>query len=151
MAESNRKPNTKCNVCGNPVYRRPGELQKKVLGIFCSHHCYGMYQRIEIPCTVCGKMILSGANKKTCSRSCANKNRAGIQYTGRRLKDNVVTIRQLKNRMIEDRGTNCERCDFNICKILQVHHRDRNRSNNNITNLELLCPNCHAIEHYLKK
>lgn len=28
-------------------------------------------------------------------------------------------------------------------KILQVHHRDENHSNNDINNLVILCPNCH--------
>lgn len=33
-------------------------------------------------------------------------------------------------------------------EILQVHHIDRNRSNNIKSNLEVLCPNCHTWEHY---
>lgn len=150
MTESVRKPNTKCSVCDKPVYRRPGELKQKIRGVFCGHRCYGISQRQELPCLICGKMILSGANKKTCSRSCANKNRAGIKYTGRRLKDNVVTQKRLKVRLIEERGPICERCSFAIVEVLQVHHKDRNRKNNKLINLELLCPNCHACEHYLK-
>ncbi len=31
--------------------------------------------------------------------------------------------------------------------ILVVHHKDKNRENNTIENLEVLCPNCHAIRH----
>ena len=39
----------------------------------------------------------------------------------------------------------CERC---ICdEDLLIHHIDRDRSNNNIENLEVLCTSCHAIEH----
>jgi len=43
----------------------------------------------------------------------------------------------------------CERCrekvDFNI---LVWHHLDRNRRNNQMDNLILVCPNCHATIHY---
>lgn len=27
---------------------------------------------------------------------------------------------------------------------LQVHHRDGNRDNNDLNNLQILCPNCHS-------
>jgi hypothetical protein len=43
----------------------------------------------------------------------------------------------------------CERCGYDKHpEILEVHHKDRNRSNGNPNNLELLCPNCHTEEHY---
>ncbi len=97
--------------------------------------------------------MLSGANKKTCTRACSNKNRTGILYksTGRPLKDKVKTYYLQKKRLMSSRGKMCERCSYDIYQILQVHHRDKNRKNNNQENLELLCPNCHAKEHYLKK
>ena len=31
---------------------------------------------------------------------------------------------------------------------LHIHHKDHDKTNNNIDNLEYLCPNCHSIEHY---
>jgi hypothetical protein len=145
-----RKPNVACKICQKRVYRRPGVLEKQGGTAYCSSHCYGVSMRIETPCVVCGAPILAQANKKTCSRACANKNRAGILYTGRRLKDNVHSARILKNRLVQERGCACERCGFNICQVVQVHHRDRDRKNNSLSNLELLCPNCHASEHYLK-
>ena len=38
----------------------------------------------------------------------------------------------------------CEKCGYNDhIEILQVHHIDSNRENNNIENLIILCPNCH--------
>lgn len=45
----------------------------------------------------------------------------------------------------------CERCGYDKCPaILEVHHKDRVRKNGESGNLELICPNCHAEEHYLK-
>lgn len=44
----------------------------------------------------------------------------------------------------------CEKCGYNkIPQILEVHHKDRNRQNNDISNLEILCSRCHDEEHYL--
>jgi hypothetical protein len=40
----------------------------------------------------------------------------------------------------------CERCGFNG-QALHIHHKDRNHKNNKIDNLEVLCANCHHIEH----
>ena len=153
MTESNRKPNTTCKVCGKSIYRRPCEIARNQRGFFCNQVCYGKSQRKEVPCFVCDKLILSGANKITCSRACANKNRTGITYKNRKrpLKDKVKTYREQKKRIMKSRGEHCERCNYDIYQILQIHHIDRNRENNNFTNLELLCPNCHAKEHYLKK
>jgi hypothetical protein len=145
-----RKPNTSCSICAKLIYRRPGELEKSSNHSFCSSACYGKACRKERPCIVCGTLILAGANKKTCSRACANKNRAGIHYTGRAPKDKVKTQRILKARLFALRGKRCERCAFSVYQVLQVHHKDRSRSNNTLINLEILCPNCHASEHYVK-
>lgn len=51
----------------------------------------------------------------------------------------------------EVKGNTCEKCnillDFTVKWSWCIHHKDRNRKNNNINNLELLCRKCHAIEH----
>ena len=46
----------------------------------------------------------------------------------------------------------CTRCNYseNIAAIV-VHHKDRDRSNSTMENLEVLCANCHAIEHWQDK
>jgi 5-methylcytosine-specific restriction endonuclease McrA len=53
--------------------------------------------------------------------------------------------------MLKERRGVCERCGFDVYEILQVHHKDRNKKNIRSENLELLCPNCHAKEHFLEK
>lgn len=143
-----RHPNTFCSLCKIPIYRRPKELKDRAGVAYCSMVCYGLSCRKEQPCIVCGVFILAGMNKKTCSRACANKNRSGSTYKGRPLKDKVTTSRVLKAKIILERGAKCERCGFQSERILQVHHKDRDRSNNNMANLELICPNCHCEEHY---
>ncbi|MEK7572416.1 MAG: hypothetical protein AAB493_00975 [Patescibacteria group bacterium] len=112
--------------------------------------CCGIFNRKERPCVVCGKLILAGLNKKTCSRSCSNKHRTGIRYKTGRPKDKVKLFRVLKVKLLEERGKKCEHCNYRKYEILQVHHKDRDRNNNKLNNLELICPNCHYEEHFLK-
>lgn len=142
-----RKPNTSCHTCKKKVYKRPSEI-KNAGHVFCSSACYGISCRKIIPCLVCRKDIFSGLNKKTCSRSCANKHRTGIQYKINRPKDKVVSMFAIKKRLLDLRGEVCERCTYGKQEILQVHHKNRNRSDNSLKNLELICPNCHCEEHY---
>lgn len=143
-----RKPNAECLTCSKPIYRRPIEIKKG--RVFCSAECYGVANRKETPCLVCGKAILASANKKTCSRSCANKRRTGINYKIGSPKDKVKDQRALKLRLLALRGEKCERCVYDKKETLHVHHKDRNRKNSDMRNLELICPNCHAEEHYLE-
>lgn len=149
--EYQRTPNSQCNVCSKNIYKRPSQIKKNRGRVFCSVDCFGISCRKENPCVVCGKMILGGLNKKTCSRSCANTNRAGIKYHLGRPKNKVKSQKALKMRLLELRGKVCERCSYNKTEILQVHHKDRNRENNIIDNLELICPNCHYETHHLEK
>jgi hypothetical protein len=57
---------------------------------------------------------------------------------------------KLRNRLIKDKilEVKCYRCnltEWNEEPIsLELHHKDGNTSNNNLSNLELLCPNCHS-------
>ncbi|MEX2029204.1 MAG: HNH endonuclease [Candidatus Paceibacterota bacterium] len=118
---------------------------------FCTLECYGISQRKEIPCAICKKPILAGLNKKTCSRSCANVQRTGIKYHLGSPRDKVKSQQALKIRLLKERGKKCERCDYDKYEILQVHHKDKNRNNNNLENLALICPNCHYEEHFLEK
>lgn len=103
-------------------------------------------------CALCGtkferiKLSVSKSGLRFCSRKCKDE--------GQKLKYNLKDIwpnhydtgipdyRQLG---IEYYGKSCLRCGFD--KAVVVHHRDRNRQNNQVSNLEVLCYNCHAIEH----
>ena len=67
---------------------------------------------------------MSGANKKTCSRTCANIQRKGIKYKVGSPKDKVKSQIALKLRLLKLRGGHCERCNYNKIEILQVHHKN---------------------------
>ena len=57
----------------------------------------------------------------------------------------------IKQYMLEKAGYKCEICGFDKVNpftgktILQIHHIDGNSENNNEDNLQVLCPNCHAM------
>ena len=58
-------------------------------------------------------------------------------------------IPNLKKHLIKLRGQKCECCSnkhwMNQNIPLEVHHIDGNRTNNQLNNLLLLCPNCHSL------
>src|SRR3989338_3979233 len=110
-----RNPNTNCLICKKLIYRRPIEIARGK--VFCSIVCYGISQRKEIPCIVCGKLILTGLNKKTCSRACSNKNRKGIKYHLGRPKDKVKSQQALKLKLLRERCIICERCGYSKYEI----------------------------------
>src|SRR5207249_2067253 len=39
----------------------------------------------------------------------------------------------------------CAHCGFGIPAVLEVAHIDGNRGNNDVSNLVILCPNCHKM------
>jgi hypothetical protein len=62
------------------------------------------------------------------------------------------TIKRLTKRIMlaADRDiTTCERCGWHhpLNESLARHHKDRNRNNNDLDNLEVLCQSCHSKEH----
>ena len=39
----------------------------------------------------------------------------------------------------------CEDCG--ATEKLHIHHKDKNRNNNSLENLQVLCPSCHVLKH----
>ena len=148
METYTRKPNFNCIICGKAIYKRPKEIKEGC--VYCSRACYGISCRKEIPCVVCGKLILASKHSKTCSRACSNKNREGIKYKIGAPNCNFTRKEKLKTILIKERGAKCERCSYCNIDILQVHHKIRKADGgtDDLNNLELLCPNCHYEHHF---
>jgi hypothetical protein len=70
---------------------------------------------------------------------------------GQQLKDwsQYNSYKSSKKHLITERSHRCELCglaEWRESSIpLEVHHKDGNRTNNEYDNLQLLCPNCHAL------
>ncbi len=125
---------------------------------YCSRKCMGLAQRkkIKLTCAYCGHSFERPESKLSNSRS-------GLYFCCREHKDLAQRINGIKqiqpfhygggadyrNLAFRYLPNKCNRCGYNANpKILQVHHIDHDRSNNNIGNLEILCPNCHCEEHW---
>lgn len=74
-------------------------------------------------------------------------NKDNFDYTRFR-KDNYIRTDDALNALVALRGRKCEICGtetWNGKEIpLETHHVDGDRSNNELTNLQICCPNCHA-------
>ena len=59
----------------------------------------------------------------------------------------------LKEGYKEAKCENCLLTEWLECKVpLELHHIDGNKINNQLCNLQLLCPNCHTLtENYRGK
>ena len=97
-----------------------------------------------------------------------NRSKSGLNFCSRECKDKAQRIGGIKaihpahygttkadyRSIVERDGgiEKCERCDYDeFPEILEIHHKDRDRTNNERENLEVLCPNCHAIDHLKHK
>ena len=142
-----------CDNCGT-IYSRQKRFLKDTHG--CSPKCLSVLKgtRVKTKCGHCGKEIYkkksSADNSKSgllfCNRKCKE---AGQRYIEDIMPDHYGTGQKDYRKLALDNLPNeCNRCGYkeNV-KALDVHHIDRDRQNNELPNLEILCCNCHAIEH----
>ena len=91
--------------------------------------------------------ILNRKDKKYCSRSC--KTHAKDRRTGYYQRRKAIRAKPY----IVYKKTSCEFCGFlpvHTCQ-LDVDHIDGNHSNNEPSNLQTLCANCHRLKTFLNK
>ena len=77
-----------------------------------------------------------------------NNYKTAIEYS----QGAIVKSHILKQKLIKD-GIKEQKCE--ICGVsewqgkilpLELHHKDRDHYNNELSNLQILCPNCHSIQ-----
>ena len=151
-------PWVKCHICSKDFYAKPRHL-KIGWGKYCSDKCKFIAQKKgkSVECSNCGKKVYRAladfVNSKSglffCNKSChcswANKNlHLGINHP--RWNCGKASYKQsfFRNYLGEKK---CGRCGLKDKRILVIHHKDKNRKNNLIENLELLCWNCHYLKH----
>ena len=68
------------------------------------------------------------------------------------IKNNYVNSHKLREKLLKEgiKEARCEKCLLTEWQgesiPLELHHIDGNHYNNNFDNLEILCPNCHALK-----
>lgn len=99
----------------------------------------------------------AGGNYRTVRKKLQELNLTCDHWTGQgwskdqQLKDwqSYARSHGIKKHLIKERGRCCELCRLSIWREvdipLELHHIDGDCTNNDPVNLQLLCPNCHAL------
>ena len=72
-------------------------------------------------------------------------------------KGSTITSHKLKLNLIRDgyKKASCENCGIDKWLgedvVLELDHKDSDHFNNELSNLQILCPNCHALQTRLRK
>ncbi|OGD56953.1 hypothetical protein A2V71_03110 [Candidatus Berkelbacteria bacterium RBG_13_40_8] len=151
-------PYVKCKICKKDFYAKPRHL-KIGWSKYCSISCRtkSQFKGIYLKCDYCGKSIYrspgelkqSSSKKYFCNRSChcawENKNKRNSENSpnwngGETIYRAIMDRTEVKKE--------CVKCKIKDERLLVVHHKDRNRKNNGIDNLEYLCRNCHYLMHF---
>lgn len=98
-------------------------------------------------CLGCGNSFSVRGNKgiaqTTCGYTCATK----VYRTGSVHPNFIHGKSTYRTKALNYYDNKCCKCGFSNIDALEVHHKDKNRSNNEISNLEVLCANCHVLTH----
>ena len=152
--------NSKCLICGSSFYCKPSHKQQG-WGKYCSKECQYSAMRTgkRLRCNTCSKEIYknkleisrSKSGQFFCSKSCQTvwRNRLYSQDKHTNWKSGQSSYRKLLLR--SNIQQICKRCGILDIRILAVHHRDKNRDNNKLSNLIWLCHNCHYLVHHDKR
>jgi HNH endonuclease len=129
-------------------------LNKGTKKFYCSIECHNSDNRGGEwkTCTNCGKEVWktrrvldrSVSGNVFCGRSCsqAYNNRARVGEKHPNFNGGIGSYRQ---RALEVSDQACVSCGWSEdARVLQVHHIDENRRNNDLSNLVVLCPTCHT-------
>lgn len=140
------------NLCINGTTVKFIKLKCKELNLSDKFERQCKYKKITKECPVCNKTFETKEGnrdeKYTCSYSCSNSYFRSGKNNGQ-YKNSSSNYRNIAKNNLSKK---CNRCSYNkYTEVLEVHHIDRNRSNNDIKNLEYLCPTCHREEHFLAK
>lgn len=150
-------PIVRCKTCRAFFEARIAVLQRG-WGKYCSSVCqYKSFRTGEyMKCTICKKesyksrasLRHSKSGKYFCSKSCQTKWR-NSQYVGTKhsgWKNGMTAYREILLRT--GKPSYCNFCFNKDMRVLAVHHKDEDRTNNKLENLVWLCHNCHHLVHH---
>ncbi len=151
--------------CKNSECERSFQVKPYDQKIFCSHSCSAKVSnpkrtklKISKTCVSCNG-LLKISSRKYCSFKCQNKYqylnyiadwKQGFESGTRGIQVRILS-KYLRRYLLEKYGEKCSVCGWakkhskTLVVPLEVNHIDGNAENNLESNLELLCPNCHAL------
>lgn len=150
-------PIVNCKICKKEFYGKPFFL-KQGHAKYCSLACMHVGSRTGkiVPCHFCGREVyktvkalrVSKSKKYFCSKSCQTKWRNSV-FVGPKHANWKEGLHAYRSVMFRNRIPKiCRLCKGTDERVLAVHHIDRNRKNNKVTNLAWLCHNCHFLVHH---
>lgn len=135
----------KCNKCGK---EHDGSFGS---GKFCSRACANSRIRTEETKKKISEGILKSEWWLKCdySHNSSDEKIEKQRETWKAKRNfNTAHIFSIKKWLKEERGHKCEECgveEWNGKRLpMEVDHIDGNTKNNDLTNLKVLCPNCHS-------
>lgn len=170
MASKNRPvvleskiPNAECGYCHRPMHVKISRLKNSRTGlVFCNreHQILGIKDPsidfssgpVGKPVNRCNNCSKRLRNENDFCSKCNKEDKISRWLAGDISATWVSTSREpkdfVKKYLLETRGDKCEECGFdrkrpNGTSKIQMDHIDGDYTNNEITNLKLLCPNCH--------
>ena len=145
-----------CSLCKKKFYRKPSQL-KLAKRSFCSSVCQHKARRTGqiVNCHWCGKEsykqfhdLSAKEQKQFCGRKCSlewlNSNQKGVKHPNWTTGEFSYKGVMLQNGVLQK----CTLCGLQDKRVLAVHHIDRNRKNNHVSNLAWLCHDCHFLVHH---
>lgn len=119
---------------------------------YCSRVCQSKAKVVSITlkCATCNKDVRrtpSAIKKSKSGRSFCDKHCATIYnntaYKSGKNNPNYTVGRNYREKALKHYPHKCVKCNYSRTEILQVDHIDSNRDNNDINNLQILCPTHH--------
>jgi 5-methylcytosine-specific restriction endonuclease McrA len=95
------------------------------------------------------------SDKVFCSRACRNKDQYRRDREAGKVSSQNKSRRNKRSSLLDTLGGGliCSRCGFKASRNCQIDidHIDGNHANNDPSNLQLLCANCHRLKSYIER
>jgi hypothetical protein len=144
-----------CLGCGVEYIRR--KSGSNGLKVYCSPACARQATRrpVALTCAMCQKEFTKSPSKLSnsksglmfCSLACKHRSQHWEHGIDEAKPGHYGTGENYKLIAYRAYPAECMDCGEQFFPILVVHHKDGDRSNNKVENLEVLCQNHHAIRH----